>query len=63
VNAVTATIGGFASHVFFAGLAPGFVGMYQVNVTVPSGITPGNQVPVVLTAAGQRSNAPTIAVK
>jgi hypothetical protein len=33
-NAVTATIGGIAA-VVFAGLAPGYAGLYQVNIQVP----------------------------
>src|SRR5262249_7381632 len=33
------TIGGAPAAVTFSGLAPGWVGLYQVNVQVPSGIT------------------------
>jgi uncharacterized protein (TIGR03437 family) len=32
---VTANIAGRAATVTFAGLAPGMVGMYQVNIIVP----------------------------
>lgn len=39
-NTVTATVGGKNAQVLFAGLAPGYVGLYQVNVTVPAGIRP-----------------------
>jgi uncharacterized protein (TIGR03437 family) len=63
VNPVTVTIGGVPANVFFAGLTPGSIGLYQVNATVPSGVAPGNQVPVVLTAAGQQSKPVTIAVQ
>jgi len=31
----------------YLGLAPGFVGLYQVNAVVPPGLSPGNQ-PVVI---------------
>ena len=62
VNPVTVTIGGQNAPVGFAGLAPGFAGLYQVNATVPGGITPGNDVPLVITAAGQKSATVTIAV-
>ncbi len=51
---VTATIGGQPATVQFSGLAPNFVGLYQVNVLVPTGLTPGNQ-PVVLTVGNVSS--------
>jgi uncharacterized protein (TIGR03437 family) len=37
------TIGGTGSTVQFSGLAPGFVGLYQVNVLVPAGAPTGAQ--------------------
>lgn len=63
VNPVTVTIGSQNAQVLFGGLAPGFAGLYQVNVIVPSGITPGNSVPLVLTVAGQSSAPVTIAIQ
>ena len=62
-NTVTATVGGVDSKVLFAGLTPGFTGLYQVNLAVPSGVAPGNAVPLVLTAAGLASKPVTLAVK
>jgi uncharacterized protein (TIGR03437 family) len=59
----TVTIGGQLAQVGFSGLAPGSAGLYQVNVTIPTGITPGNAVPVVLTIAAVQSNSVTIAVQ
>ena len=52
---VTVTIGGVQTPVLFAGLVPGFAAFYQINVQVPSGISPGDQVPVVLSISGQAS--------
>lgn len=49
------TIGGRPAQVQFSGLAPGFVGLYQVNVRIPTDILPGLQ-PVVITAGGITSN-------
>jgi uncharacterized protein (TIGR03437 family) len=59
----TVTVGGTVAKVTFSGLSPGFVGLYQIDAIVPSGLTPGNQVPVVITIAGQTSPPATIAVK
>jgi uncharacterized protein (TIGR03437 family) len=63
VNAVTVTIGGKVAQVLFSGLTPGYAGLYQVNAVVPSGITTGDTVPVVLSVAGQDSPAVTMAVR
>jgi uncharacterized protein (TIGR03437 family) len=61
---VTVTIGGATANSFFAGLTPGFAGLYQINVTVPSGIAAGSQVPVTIAVAGKSSSANVfIAVK
>ena len=60
---VTVTIGGQAAAVSFAGLAPGFAGVFQINAQVPAGVAPGDAVPVVLTQGGFRSNTATIAVR
>jgi uncharacterized protein (TIGR03437 family) len=56
------TIGGVNARVIFSGLAPGFVGLNQVNVEVPDGVAPGDAVPLVLTIGGVVSNAVTIAI-
>jgi uncharacterized protein (TIGR03437 family) len=37
------TIGGTNAAVSFSGLAPDFVGLYQVNAQIPAGLTSGNQ--------------------
>jgi uncharacterized protein (TIGR03437 family) len=60
---VTVTIGGQPAPVAFAGLTPTYAGLYQVNVTVPSGVTAGPSVPVIITAAGLSSPPVTVAVK
>jgi uncharacterized protein (TIGR03437 family) len=60
---VTVSIGGQNANVLFAGLTPTLVGLYQVNVVMPAGVTPGNAVPVLLTVAGQTSPAAIIAAQ
>ena len=56
-------IAGIVADVAFSGLAPGLVGLYQVNVQVPAGVPSGNAVEVVLTSGGIPSNTVTIAVE
>jgi len=49
--AISVTIGGKAGRVTWAGLAPGWVGLYQVNVQVAPD-TPFGQQPIVVSSAG-----------
>ncbi len=57
------TIGGADARVDFAGLAPGFVGLYQINVQVPEGAQAGDAVSVIIRGGGATSNTVTIAVE
>ena len=61
VSNVTATIGGQAATVSSASLAPGFVGLWQANITVPTVATAGDY-PLVLSAEGQSSAAANVSV-
>jgi uncharacterized protein (TIGR03437 family) len=40
---ITASIGGTAATVIYAGLAPQLAGLYQINLTIPTGLTAGDQ--------------------
>jgi uncharacterized protein (TIGR03437 family) len=60
---VTVTIGGVAAEPSFAGLAPGYVGLYQVNVLVPATVSAGSAVPLTIAIGGVASNTVTIAVQ
>jgi uncharacterized protein (TIGR03437 family) len=51
--AVALTIGGIAAAAQPATLVAGMPGVYQMPAIVPDGVTPGDQVPVVISAAGQ----------
>ncbi|MGA3043862.1 MAG: hypothetical protein ABSF54_24065, partial [Bryobacteraceae bacterium] len=60
---VTVTIGGVNANVIYSIAAPPYVaGLYQMAVTVPSGLAPGNQ-PVVATSGGLQSNTVAIVVQ
>ena len=66
---VSATIGGVDAPVLFSGLTPSVVGLYQINVQVPSAAAVGDAVPLTitvndpLTGQGFQSNSVTIAVQ
>ena len=57
------SIGSAAADVLFAGLAPGFIGLYQVNVRLPASAPSGDAVGVSLRIGGAESNVVTIAVE
>ena len=57
-----ATIGGQPAEVTFAGLAPGYAGLAQVNVRIPQGLSPGDH-PAFIVINGIPSNAGLISVR
>jgi uncharacterized protein (TIGR03437 family) len=58
VGTVSVTIGGVAAtNIPFAGLSPGFISLYQVNVQVPENVLTGTGVPVVLTISDSAGNS------
>jgi uncharacterized protein (TIGR03437 family) len=60
---VTVQFGSVSVQAPFAGLAPGFVGLYQVNVQVPANAPAGSAVPLTVTVNGAVSNTVTIATQ
>jgi uncharacterized protein (TIGR03437 family) len=61
---VTLTIANVPATVLFAGEAPGFVGLMQINAQVPGGFVPTGDLPVLLTVGTYQSPAGvTIAVE
>jgi uncharacterized protein (TIGR03437 family) len=58
----TVRIDDLDSPVLFTGTAPGFVGLNQINVTVPTAARIGNDIPVVVSLGGKISNTVTMAV-
>ncbi len=61
-NKVTVNIGGRDVEPEYAGLAPGFVGLYQVNVRIPTD-SPTGDLTVKLKVAGIESNAAPVSIK
>jgi len=58
-------IGGMTAPVAFAGQAPGFPGVFQINITIPQNAPTGNSVPLAMTSSdgSVTSNSATIAVQ
>jgi uncharacterized protein (TIGR03437 family) len=57
----TVTIGNTQARVLFAGRAPGFPGLDQINVELPN--IRGDAVPVTITSQGRTGNTVTIAIR
>ena len=57
----TITVGGQSAHVDFAGLAPGFAGLYQIDFDVPATASSGN-LPVVISQNGVTTNSTNLPV-
>ncbi len=60
---VSVSIGGVSVKPSFAGLAPGFPGLCQINVQIPPGATPGSAITVALNEGGQTSNTVPLAIQ
>jgi uncharacterized protein (TIGR03437 family) len=63
VNPVAASIGGVPATVSFAGLAPGYAGLYQINILVPDGVAGGAQEVIVSNANVASQNGLVIHIK
>ena len=57
------TIGDVPTTVLFSGIAPGFAGLYQINVQVPQGVPSGDQVSVKILTANGLNDISTIAIR
>jgi len=62
VQQPTVTVGGVSCPVTFAGAAPNYVGLDQINCTIPTGIAASVSAPVVITSGDRISNTATLAV-
>jgi uncharacterized protein (TIGR03437 family) len=57
------TVGGVHARVLYSGVAPGFVGLYQVNVEIPADAPVGPRVPVIIEIGGKTSPIANIAIE
>ena len=62
-DGVTVTVGGVPAAVDFAGLTPGFVGLYQVNVRIPDNAPLGDGAELFLEQNQIRSNTVTLVIQ
>ena len=63
INRVSVTIRGTAVDPLFAGLTPGFTGLYQINVRVPAGSIDDDNTQLTISVAGQASTPVTLAIR
>jgi uncharacterized protein (TIGR03437 family) len=62
-TAISCQLGGQAGEVQYASVAPGFVGLDQVNVVVPRSLAGRGEIDVALTADGKAANTVKINIK
>jgi uncharacterized protein (TIGR03437 family) len=63
VQQPTVTVGGVDCPVTFAGAAPNYVGLDQINCTIPAGVASNLSAPVVITSGDRTSNIATLAIE
>jgi uncharacterized protein (TIGR03437 family) len=61
-NPVSATVGGESAQVSYAGLAPGLVGIYQINLVIAPDLPASAQTPLTIVSAGLSSAVISIPV-
>ena len=59
---VAVLFGGEEGRIFFSGAAPFFVGLYQINVTIPDTVFPGPAVPVAIATSNAFSDFVDVAI-
>ena len=62
VAAPTVTVDGVAAALDYAGGAPGFAGLNQINLRIPANTRTFANIPLVVSVGGKQSNAATIPV-
>jgi uncharacterized protein (TIGR03437 family) len=61
---ITLTIAGYNAPILYAGSAPGFSGLMQINAQIPSGfLPPGDQAVLLTVGAAVSQTGVTLAIK
>jgi uncharacterized protein (TIGR03437 family) len=63
VQQPTVTVGGVACPVTFAGAAPNYIGLDQINCRIPAGTAANLSAPVLVTSGDRTSNTATLAIE
>jgi len=63
VSPAAAVLNGTELPVQYAGLTPGFIGLYQVNVPIPAGVAPGTALTLSVKVGGVLSNTVNVAIQ
>jgi len=63
VTPVTALLNGVPLSPAYAGLTPGYIGLYQVNIPIPATTPPGSAISLVLQQGNAQSNAVAVAIQ
>ena len=57
------SLGGKPLNVYWAGLVPGYVGLYQINASVPFGVPQGLDIPLTIDQGGNSTSLSVRVVK
>ena len=63
VQTPTVTVGTLPATAVFSGITPGNAGLYQINLTIPDGVQPADDVPVVVTMPNGSTDTVTIGIR
>ena len=63
VTPVTALLNGVPLSPAYAGLTPGYIGLYQVNIPIPATTPPGSAISLVLQQGNAQSNTVSVAIQ
>jgi uncharacterized protein (TIGR03437 family) len=63
IDTPVVTVGDVSAKITFSGIAPGYAGLYQINIQIPTGVPAGDQVQLKISTTNGLSDTATIAVQ